>query len=75
MIFDIAATAAARCFYSKPLDALGVQTDVKCGAMNPMLQAAFTVGRRVARSERSMAQPRPSVIGAIPSCNLQATGP
>lgn len=50
VIFDVAATAAARCFFSKLLDALGVQADAKYGAMDPKLRAALTVGRPVAGS-------------------------
>lgn len=47
-IFDIAATAAARCFFSKLLDALGVQADAAYNALDPTLRRALTVGRPVA---------------------------
>lgn len=47
-IFDIAATAAARCFFSKLLDALGVQADASFHNLDPNLLAALTVGRPVA---------------------------
>ncbi len=47
-IFDIAATAAARCFFSKLLDALGVQADAKFNELEPALREALTVGRPVA---------------------------
>jgi alkylhydroperoxidase family enzyme len=47
-IFDIAATAAARCFFSKLLDALGVQADSTFNALDPDLREALTVGRPVA---------------------------
>lgn len=50
VIFDVAATAAARCFFSKLLDAMGVQPDAKFAAMEPKLQKALTVGRPVAGS-------------------------
>lgn len=50
-IFDIAAAAAARCFFSKLLDALGVQPDSVFNDLDPALRQALTVGRPVA--ERS----------------------
>ena len=47
-IFDLAATAAARCFFSKLLDALGVQADAPFNDIDPALREALTVGRPVA---------------------------
>jgi uncharacterized peroxidase-related enzyme len=47
-IFDLAATAAARCFFSKLLDALGVQADSTFNELNPTLRRLLTVGRPVA---------------------------
>jgi uncharacterized peroxidase-related enzyme len=47
-IFDLAATAAARCFFSKLLDALGVQADAAFHDLEPDLREALTVGRPVA---------------------------
>lgn len=47
-IFDLAATAAARCFFSKLLDALGVQADSTFNDLDPTLRQALTVGRPVA---------------------------
>jgi uncharacterized peroxidase-related enzyme len=47
-IFDVAATAAARCFFSKLLDALGVQPDSTFNELDPALRQALTVGRPVA---------------------------
>ena len=47
-IFDIAAAAAARCFFSKLLDALGVQPDAVFNEMDPALRKLLTVGRPVA---------------------------
>ena len=49
-IFDIAATAAARCFFSKLIDALGVQADASFNDLDPALRQALTVGRPVAVS-------------------------
>ena len=46
-IFDVAAAAAARCFFSKLLDALGVQADASFNGLDPTLRAALTVGRPV----------------------------
>jgi uncharacterized peroxidase-related enzyme len=47
-IFDLAAAAAARCFFSKLLDALGVQADSTFNDLDPALRQALTVGRPVA---------------------------
>jgi uncharacterized peroxidase-related enzyme len=47
-IFDLAAAAAARCFFSKLLDALGVQADSTFRDLDPALRRALTVGRPVA---------------------------
>jgi uncharacterized peroxidase-related enzyme len=47
-IFDVAAAAAARCFFSKLLDALGVQADSAFNDLDPTLRQALTVGRPVA---------------------------
>ncbi len=54
-IFDIAATAAARCFFSTLLDALGVQADASFHDLDPAMRSALTVGRPVA--ERVDQQP------------------
>lgn len=51
-IFDIAATAAARCFFSKLLDALGVQADATFTQLDESLRAALTVGRPVAAASQ-----------------------
>ena len=50
-IFDIAATAAARCFFSKLLDALGVQADESYRDLDPAMRDALTVGRPPAAAE------------------------
>ena len=47
-IFDVAAAAAARCFFSKLLDALGVQADSTLNELDPTLREALTVGRPIA---------------------------
>jgi uncharacterized peroxidase-related enzyme len=47
-IFDLAAAAAARCFFSKLLDALGVEPDSSFNDLAPPLRQALTVGRPVA---------------------------
>jgi uncharacterized peroxidase-related enzyme len=47
-IFDMAAAAAARCFFSKLLDALGVLPDSSFNDLDPTLRRALTVGRPVA---------------------------
>ena len=47
-IFDVAAAAAARCFFSKLLDALGVQPDAAFDGLDPALRRVLTVGRPIA---------------------------
>jgi uncharacterized peroxidase-related enzyme len=48
-IFDVVAAAAARCFFSKTLDGLGVQPDAQYGEqLGGDVLAALTVGRKVA---------------------------
>jgi uncharacterized peroxidase-related enzyme len=46
-IFDIAAAAAARCFFSKTSDALGAEPDEAYWALEPELREALTVGRPI----------------------------
>jgi uncharacterized peroxidase-related enzyme len=46
-IFDIAATAAARAFYSKLVESLGVEADAPFRAMNSEFTKALAVGRPV----------------------------
>lgn len=48
-IFDIVAAAAARCFFSKTLDALGVQPDAEYAELAPELQEALVTGRPIER--------------------------
>ena len=47
-IFDVVAAAAARCFFSKSLDALEVQADSAYLELEPKLRDALTVGRPIA---------------------------
>jgi uncharacterized peroxidase-related enzyme len=46
-VFDIAATAAARAFFTKVLDALGVEPDSPLGQLDPVLKDSLTVGRPI----------------------------
>jgi uncharacterized peroxidase-related enzyme len=46
-IFDIAATAAARAFWTKVIEALGVEADAPFRAMDYELRKALTVGRPI----------------------------
>ena len=46
-IFDIAATAAARSFFTKLLDALGSEPDAPFMSMNEQLRESLTVGRPI----------------------------
>jgi uncharacterized peroxidase-related enzyme len=47
-IFDVVAAAAARCFFSKALDGLGVQADARFAEVSEPLRDALTVGRPIA---------------------------
>jgi alkylhydroperoxidase family enzyme len=47
-ILDVVAAAAARCFFSTVLDALGVEPDAAFNALEPGLRDALTVGRPIA---------------------------
>jgi len=49
-IFEVILAAAMRCFYSKVLDASGVQPDAALRTLDPELQEALTVGRQIAPS-------------------------
>lgn len=47
-IMDVVLAAAARCFFSKALDALDVRADAHFQELAPELQSAFVVGRPIA---------------------------
>jgi uncharacterized peroxidase-related enzyme len=47
-ITDVVLAAAARCFFSKALDALGAQPDERYAAMEPAIRDVLTVGRPIA---------------------------
>ncbi|HZP74183.1 MAG TPA: hypothetical protein VFA97_12485 [Gaiellaceae bacterium] len=49
-IMDVALAAAARCFYSKTLDALGVLPDAHYAELEPELREALVVGRPIAET-------------------------
>jgi uncharacterized peroxidase-related enzyme len=49
-IFDIAAATAARCFFSKLLDALGAEPDSAYGDLEAELQDHLTVGRPISQT-------------------------
>jgi uncharacterized peroxidase-related enzyme len=49
-IMDVVLAAAARCFFSKTLDALGVRPDSSYGELEPVLRQALVVGRPIADS-------------------------
>lgn len=46
-VLDVIAAAAARCFFSKMLDGLGVLPDAKYNDLEPGLRDALTVGRPI----------------------------
>jgi uncharacterized peroxidase-related enzyme len=47
-VLDVVLAAAARCFFSKALDGLGVQADARYAELDPEIQEALTVGRPIA---------------------------
>ena len=49
-IMDVVLAAAARCFFSKTLDALGVLPDASYRELEPELREALVVGRPIAAS-------------------------
>jgi alkylhydroperoxidase family enzyme len=48
-IMDVVLAAAARCFFSKTLDALGVEPDASYASLEPELREALVVGRPIAK--------------------------
>jgi alkylhydroperoxidase family enzyme len=46
-IFDVVLAAAARCFFSKTLDATGTLADAAFQELDPRLRDALTVGRPI----------------------------
>jgi uncharacterized peroxidase-related enzyme len=48
-IADVVLASAARCFFSKTLDALGVEPDAKYADLDPDVRDALTVGRPIAQ--------------------------
>lgn len=48
-ILDVVLAAAARCFFSTVLDAVGAQPDAAYASLPPALRDALTVGRPIAR--------------------------
>lgn len=49
-VLEVTLAAAARCFFSKTLDALGLRADATFSELDPELRAALTVGRPIAES-------------------------
>ncbi len=47
-VVDVVLAAAARCFFSKTLDALGLEPDAALRELDPDLRDALTVGRPIA---------------------------
>ena len=47
-IMDVVLAAAARCFFSKTLDSMGVQPDASYAALEPAMRDALVVGRPIA---------------------------
>jgi uncharacterized peroxidase-related enzyme len=59
-IFDIAATAAARCFFSKLLDALGAEPDAAYDRLEDDLKQQLTPGRSISRRAPEQVPTSPS---------------
>jgi alkylhydroperoxidase family enzyme len=49
-IMDVVLAAAARCFFSKTLDAIGVRADAQYRELEPRLREALVVGRPIAEA-------------------------
>ena len=49
-ILDVVLAAAARCFFSTVLDAVGAEPDVVFRSLDPSVREALTVGRPIAES-------------------------
>jgi uncharacterized peroxidase-related enzyme len=49
-ILDVVLAAAARCFFSKTLDALCIEADASYSELEPSLRDTLTVGRPIAQS-------------------------
>jgi hypothetical protein len=49
-VFDVAAIASARCFFSKILDALGSEPDIGFMAIDKTLRKTLTVGRPISHA-------------------------
>jgi uncharacterized peroxidase-related enzyme len=47
-IMDVVLAATARCFFSKTLDALGAEPDLKYAQLDPAVREVLTVGRPIA---------------------------
>ena len=56
-IFDIAAVASARCFFTKILDALGSEPDISFISMNEKLRQRLTVGRPISHESTEVVAP------------------
>jgi uncharacterized peroxidase-related enzyme len=48
-ILDVVLAAAARCFFSKTLDAIGAEPDASYSELEPAVRDTLTVGRAIAR--------------------------
>ena len=60
-VFDIAAAAAGRAFFTKMLDSLGVQSDAPFGALDEAFRVPLTVGRPIDPQEpATMPDPQPA---------------
>ncbi len=62
-VFDIAAAAAGRAFFTKMLDALGVQSDAPFGALEEAFRGPLTVGRPI-DTQAPERMPEPHAVAA-----------
>ncbi len=56
-VFDVAATAAARCFFSKLLDAVGAEPDAAYSQLEEELRQRLAVGRAISSAADEQVQP------------------
>lgn len=71
-IFDIAAVAAARCFFSKLLDALGAEPDAAFLELDEQLRDRLTTGRPISREpvEQLVTAPVRAELASAPTPNV-----
>ena len=62
-VFNVVLTAAARCFFSKVLDATGTLPDAALRGIPDELRSALTVGREIAPQPLTRPRPARGLVG------------